>query len=366
MLECDQKNIINNTTNVQSMHLLITSPSGFEKQAMQEISALLKEKDRRSEVRTTYFKGLLLAETSLSRDEAHEILRQAETKYVNKVLPIEKIVSSSVEEIKKFFESRLREMDIKSKRAAARCARRGKHGFSSVEVEREVGAMLKSAGATIDLKNPELIFLAEVVQDYACVSVLRAEEIIHKTPVAMRKWAPGERPVSRAELKMRELIRRFPEIFSEQAVALDIGAAPGGWSRAMAAKVKKVIAVDAAELNEDVKSLPNVLHIKIRAENLALNEQVDILTNDANLLHGESARLSVELANKYLKPSGYLLHTVKLGVVPETGKRAAKSLSAAAEEVKQIFEKSGVEIISVLKLRYNTRNEVTIVARRRE
>lgn len=346
------------------MHLLITAPSGFEGKALHEVAAILKENDSGASAKTTYFKGLLLAETSLSKESAIDIFRAAQTKYVHRVIPVEKIVPSGVEEIKDFFELKLNAIDIKTKRAAARCIRRGKHEFSSVEVERKLGAMLKSAGAKIDLKNPELIFLAEIVQDYACVSILQPGEIIKKTPVAARKWAPGERPVSRAELKMRELIRRLPEIFSGEAVALDIGAAPGGWSRAMAAKVKKVIAVDAAELDEEVKALPNVLHVKTRAENLDLKERVDILTNDANLLHLESAKLTVELAKKYLKRGGCILHTVKLGIVPETGKLAAKSLSAAAEEVKRAFEQNGVEIIRTLKLRCNTRNEVTLVARK--
>ncbi|MEE9595086.1 MAG: hypothetical protein V3V92_06775, partial [Candidatus Hydrothermarchaeales archaeon] len=100
-----------------------------------------------------------------------------------------------------------------------------------------------------------------------------------------------------------------------------------------------------------------------RADDLALTEEVHILTNDANILPMESASITTKTAKAYLKPSGYLVHTVKLGVDPGTGRPVAKSLNHAVLEVMREFQSKGFEILFKSRLRYNTRNETTIVAK---
>ncbi|MEE8403730.1 MAG: THUMP domain-containing protein, partial [Candidatus Hydrothermarchaeaceae archaeon] len=268
------------------------------------------------------------------------------------------VTHAEISVIKKFFEDK-----VPLGTFAVRCKRRGSHNFSSMDVEVEVGSMLTEKGAKVDLDSPETTMWIDIIQEQARLSVLSPEDIVRKRPKVQRRWKKGERPVSRAELKMKEIVEAFPEIFKEDKTALDIGAAPGGWTRVMAGRLKKVTAVDRAELDIRVKALENVVHIKERAENLALNEKVDILTNDANLLHIQSAGISLELAEKYLKKGGALIHTVKLAIVPKTGKLAAKSLNHAAGEVKEEFEKAGIEL-RIIKLEHNTRNETTIIGRK--
>ncbi|MFQ5815797.1 MAG: hypothetical protein ACE5G7_04795, partial [Candidatus Hydrothermarchaeaceae archaeon] len=64
----------------------------------------------------------------------------------------------------------------------------------------------------------------------------------------------------------------------------------------------------------------------------------------------------------HLKKGGYLVHTVKLGVDPSTGRPVAKTLNHAVLEVIREFQSTGFVILSKSRLRYNTRNEATIVA----
>lgn len=336
------------------MDILITTLSGFEKQAIAELEEILGK----GSIKTTYFKGLLLGKTSLNKRRLLELLGEARTDYVSRVMPVDKIVPTNIREMKEFFKGY--EVD---RRAAVRCIRRGSHDFSSKDVEVEIGSLIKERGGVIDLTNPEVIFLINIIQDYACLSVLSPGEIIEKRPKVKRRWRKGERPVSRAELKMRELMERCPEIFKEDFTALDIGAAPGGWTRAMAERMKRVIAVDRAELDEDVKHMENVLYVKTRAEELQLEEKVDVITNDANILPLDSAKLTLGLAKRFLKEGGFLIHTVKLGIVPKIGKPAAKSLNLAVREVRQEFERYGIRILRTIKLKHNTKNEKTIVGR---
>ncbi|MFQ6105459.1 MAG: SAM-dependent methyltransferase [Candidatus Hydrothermarchaeaceae archaeon] len=337
------------------MHLLITTPSGFEREAIDELKKILKG----TRIRTTYFRGLLLGETEKDRGEIVQAVRENETEYIHRVIPIEKIVPSDLEKIKEFFSS----ASLKGKRFAVRCRRRGIHEFSSGKIESEIGAMLREEGV-VDLEKPEIVCIVEILQDYCGLAIISPDEIVNKKSGITRKWKEGERPVSRAELKMREIVERFPAIFRRECVVLDVGAAPGGWSRVMAGCVKKVIAVDPGELDKRVEKIENVEHVKERGENLRLNEKVDIITNDANILHMQAAGVSIKLAKKFLKRGGYLIHTVKLGIVPKTGKMAAKNLSEAVAEVTQELQNHGIKIVHVVKLKYNTRNECTLIGRK--
>jgi len=334
------------------VYLLVTCPSGFEVEAKRELEEILG----RNTVSMTYFRGLLRAETT--KEDALAQLSEKDTSYISRAVPIQGIVQADIEPITSFFKNKKIEGNF-----AVRCKRRGSHSFSSKDVEVEVGDMLVKKGAKVDLDSPEIILLVDIIQEQAHLSVLSPGDIIKKTPKVERRWKKGERPISRAELKMREVIEAFPEMFKEDKTALDIGAAPGGWTRAMAGRLKQVIAVDRAELDEGVKALENVVHIKERAENLKIDKKVDIITNDANLLHMQSAELSLKLAKEYLKRRGTLIHTVKLGIVPKTGRLAAKNLNHAAREVKEEFEKAGIKP-RIKKLGYNTRNETTIIGRK--
>jgi tRNA(Ser,Leu) C12 N-acetylase TAN1 len=334
------------------LRLLVTCSSGFEVEAKRELEDVLGE----ARASMTYFRGLLKVDGV--NEESIERLRDADTAYISKAIPVQKTVHADLESITDFFKDTKIEGTF-----AARCKRRGTHGFSSKEVEIEVGNTITSEGSSVDLDNPETVLWVDIIQERAHLSVLSPDDIIKKTPKFQRKWKKGERPVSRAELKMREVMHEFSEIFTEDKVALDIGAAPGGWTRAMAPRVKRVIAVDRAKLDKEVLALTNVVHMEVRAENLSLTEVVDIITNDANLLHLQSAQISVDLAKKFLKEGGWLIHTVKLGIIPKSGSPAAKSLNHAAGEVMEVFESAGLES-TTRKLKHNTPNETTIIGRK--
>ncbi len=342
---------------MSSMHLVITTPAGFEYDGIKEIREVLDAK-----VKTTYFKGLLLGRTELRKAEVLDRLKKADTAYVSKVIPADEIVPTDIREFVRYFEQNV---DVEGKKFAVRCKRRGNQQFSSMDVEREIGAVFKEKGGIVDLNSPEILLRVDVIQDDSALSILKPDEIIKKTPKVSRKWEKGQRPVSRAELKMREVLEKFPQIFNEDFVVIDLGAAPGGWSRAMSRRVKMVYSVDNALLDFDVMKIKNIEHIKCRAEDLDLDIKADIITNDANLFHVQSANLSAVVAKRYLRPGGFLIHTVKLGTVPQTGVLAAKSLNHAVDEVTEELDKL-FNIKNVLKLKYNTKMEKTIIAVKRD
>jgi len=289
---------------------LVTVSAGFEAEAKREIKRLIPN----VKIHSLFFKGNLLVECPLSVDLS-ATLKKAETKYIGRIFPIEKVVkiSKSKKSLMQIYEEILCLDKLhEGETFVVRCRRRGNHDFTSQDVERELGALLeKASGASVDLKNPVKVVIVQIFQDQAFISVSRTDEIIIKEIKVFKKYKSGERPLTRAEHKIREAIRAFNLEVKPDFRVLDLGAAPGGWTKVLANLAGTVVAVDPADLDPSVEALPNVIHLKFKAEEIP-NEigDFDLIVNDMNLDPAESARIMVNLA-KLLKKDSAALMTVK-------------------------------------------------------
>jgi 23S rRNA (cytidine2498-2'-O)-methyltransferase len=133
-------------------------------------------------------------------------------------------------------------------------------------------------------------------------------------------WAGGKRrfarekgQISRAEFKLLEALEVFDVALPPRGVALDLGAAPGGWTRVLRQKEQYVTAVDPAVLHPSLQQDPNVRHLQLTAEAYleAGPDQFDLIVNDMRLDARDSARLLVAYA-PYLYRHGRALMTLKL------------------------------------------------------
>jgi tRNA(Ser,Leu) C12 N-acetylase TAN1 len=290
---------------------IVTVSAGFETEAKKEIESLIMG----AKVRILFFKGNLLVECPQDEGEIVSNLREASTSYVGRVSPVDSKVkiSSRKESISSIYEHILLLGKLKdSDSFVVRCWRRGSHDFSSLDVERELGSLLeKTTGAAVSLKKPKKTVVVQIFQDLAFVGVTDAENLLVKRIRVSRKYGKGERPFTRAEHKIKEAIEAFDLRIEENFLILDLGAAPGGWTKVLAGLAKKVVAVDPAGLDPAVRALPNVVHFKCKAEELPSDVgQFDLITNDMNLSSIESARIMVALAGR-LGDDGIAIMTVK-------------------------------------------------------
>ena len=138
---------------------------------------------------------------------------------------------------------------------------------------------------------------------------------------------PGGRPrlpyqpdfVSRSALKLLEALAIFAVHPGPGGTALDLGAAPGGWTQVLAGLGLMVTAIDPGVLAPQVAALPAVTVFQMTAESyLARAHSVAgsepafaLIVNDMRLDARESARLMVRMA-PFLAPDGAGFMTLKL------------------------------------------------------
>ncbi len=295
--------------------LVVTTSAGLEAEARQEIRRALPG----AEVRPLLFKGNLLVLAALGESEAVVRLREADTRVLARAVPVQARVRLTADAtcFPAVAEAaaglgRIQPGDV----FLVRATRRGRHEWHGRDLERAAAAAIEQAtGATGDYeREADWLVSVQAYQDLAFVGVNHPANLVKKALRRQRKYAPGERPLNRAQWKLREALDAFGIDLAPGSEALDLGSAPGGWALALAERGCRVTAVDPAALDEAAAGHPNVTHLRERAEDLAerasWRERFDLLTCDMNTDPAEAARALCALA-PMLKPGAPAIMTVK-------------------------------------------------------
>ncbi|MBA7603016.1 Ribosomal RNA large subunit methyltransferase M [subsurface metagenome] len=332
---------------------VVTTSSGFEGNGRREILKLLPS----SKVRKLFFKGNLYMECGLPEEEAVEALREADTTYLGRVFPVDAEVKISA--AKASVEALYEAVSIGDLGAGdtfrVSCTRRGSHEFRSRDVEVRVGMRLEEeTDAVVDLHEPSKTVVVQIFQDLAYVGVTPSVNLLVKEIKRFRKYAKGERPFTRAEFKIREALKAFDVEVTNDFRVLDVGAAPGGWTKVLAGMARVVVAVDPADLHPSVEEMPNVTHLRCRAEDLPEDiGMFDLITNDMNISPTESAEIMNALAELH-REGGAAIITVKF-VTRERRRHTREALGILGEAY------TGFK---VKRLPHN-RNETTVYMRKK-
>ncbi len=166
---------------INDFNLLATTARGTERQMLNELLYLLKEElgDMEAQVSKTKVRGVVVAKTTLDPCTAIEKLRAIlherpyEFRYAMWILPIEKVVPTDLEEIKR----------VTSELAADI----GEDETFRVTVEKRFTALhskdfIEAAASDINRKanmeNPDRILLIEVLGGFTGLSLLKPSDIL--------------------------------------------------------------------------------------------------------------------------------------------------------------------------------------------
>jgi len=153
--------------------------------------------------------------------------------------------------------------------------------------------------------------------------------------------------------------------------AIDVGAAPGGWTQLLArcGRYGKVVAVEPGDLDAGVASLPGVVHVRARAEvatdaiaaaiAASPGGRADLLTCDANIPVQTLACVLGPVVARCLRPGAPAVITLKTFTPSRVKERAVAEVRAALAAV-------GLRMVWCVWLCANTRCERTLVCVRGE
>ena len=315
--------------------------------------------------------NLLIADLRMKRGKSLD-----DARFIHSHFPISRAAALDTKRYLEFIYKQIRALKI-SKKAALRiecfdinC----KQGYSAKDIEVATGQRLEKDGFNIDIKAPKVLAYVILLNGrcYSGSVRLSRSRYAYIDPFRTRK----ERVISRAEFKIIEAFESFG--IDAPKVAIDIGAAPGGWSLFLASKGAAVIAIDGAQLDYagirkagvkvDIAKLSGrnalarmlkpggIVHVKCdldRALGHLGGVQADFLGNDINAGSMRSAQ-AVMKYSRLMKKGATLVMTVKC---------MRRNVDKYIGEVKGTLGKGFA--ITNLKVLPHNRQEITLLARKR-
>lgn len=247
-----------------------------------------------------------------------------------------------------------------------------KEGLSAKDIEVRIGQKLEKEGFSINLADPERLAYVILLNNKCYSGAVDCRGLRLKFVNPMRYYHT-RKSVSRSELKLREAFDYFG--IRSTGIAIDLGAAPGGWSGFLAQRGFKVIAIDKGNLDIDslsesktkTKSVTakkridglnelekvDILHVKDNFANAAKAlkiKNVDLLADDMNV-DAKRTAAAVRSYLKFLKKDAELLITVKC-----ITRYAPRAIGTAEREIGKYATILGMKVLP------NNRQEITLYA----
>lgn len=187
-------------------------------------------------------------------------------------------------------------------------------GAKAYDVNDALAARIGATG--YDRKQPEQVVSVCVVPGRVFAGVSSVKDNLSSWPGGAARYAGGPDALSRAKKKLMEALDVFGLELPSRGTAVDLGAAPGGWTQLLLEKGWRVIAVDPAALDERLDS-DGLTQVKTTAERYlaSARETVDLIVSDMRMDARDAARLMLEYG-RLLRPDGLIITTLKL---PERG-----------------------------------------------
>ncbi|MCE5259429.1 MAG: methyltransferase domain-containing protein [Chloroflexi bacterium] len=215
-------------------------------------------------------------------------------------------------------------------------------------------ALAEYSGAALDVRYPVQV-VSVVATRYkgqlvVLVGLSRAADNLSAWAGGVHRFTHGQGQISRAEFKLLEALDVFHISLAANGQALDLGAAPGGWTHVLRQCGMWVVAVDPAKLHPALAADRGVQYVCATAEAYLGRscERFDLIVNDMRMDARDSAHLMTAYA-AWLKPEGLALMTCKL---PERYQPAI--LNRALAILQDKYSIQGARQL------YHNRNEVTV------
>ncbi|SHE42540.1 23S rRNA (cytidine2498-2'-O)-methyltransferase [Seinonella peptonophila] len=229
---------------------------------------------------------------------------------------------------------------------------KGNRSYKRFEVNQAIAEMIKNLGWELNVSRPEQIISIVIAEDVAYLGVSMAEQNLSDWAGGQHRFATEKGQISRAEFKLLEALDVFQIEIQPDSMALDLGAAPGGWTRILLKKGCRVYAVDPALLDPSLQEVKQFTHFRQTAQDFLKQKKLplfDLIVNDMKMDVNESIRLMGKM-HRLLQSDGIAIMTLKL-----QKKQLQKVTNQAIKRLASWYK-----IIGARQLFHN-RSEVTVV-----
>ncbi|MCL2096104.1 MAG: SAM-dependent methyltransferase [Oscillospiraceae bacterium] len=226
--------------------------------------------------------------------------------------------------------------------------------YKPAEIKHKVSDYFKSKGFTEDKRYPGQIITIFISNGFARAGLSRPEENLSAWSGGMRHYAVREDTISRAGFKLMEALEAYPGVLNnieKNGYALDLGAAPGGWTKVLLDNGLRVTAVDPVGLAPALQANENVVYYNIKAHEYLKksNKKFDLIVNDMSMNIITSVNFMLSLKSR-LKDKGYIIITFKLTKYDRINK-IKEGVNLLSRDFSVVF----------IKQLFHNRSEVTVI-----
>jgi 23S rRNA (cytidine2498-2'-O)-methyltransferase len=158
--------------------------------------------------------------------------------------------------------------------------------------------------------------------DYMISIFLHAEKVyvgVSQPEEQLSSWSGGaihyrksDKDISRAKFKLMEAEERLPINFRQYRMALDLGAAPGGWSSFLLERGVQVTAVDPAKMHPSLLQHLGFQHLRMTAAELPIQpDMYDLIVCDMSWDPFQMANALKSILSSLIS-GGAVIATIKL------------------------------------------------------
>lgn len=223
--------------------------------------------------------------------------------------------------------------------------------YKSAEIKQKISDYFKLGGFTENKRYPEQIITMFISNDFVYAGLSKSEENLSIWSGGMRHYAIMEDTISRAGFKLMEALEVYPLNFKENSIALDLGAAPGGWTKVLVDNGFKVVAVDPVQLSPALQANKNVEFYNGRAHEYIKKSNImfDLIVNDMSMNIMTSINFMLSMKPR-LRGKGYMIITFKL-----TRHDRLNKINEGIERLRKDFD------VVFIKQLFHNRSEVTVI-----
>lgn len=223
------------------------------------------------------------------------------------------------------------------------------------KLKKRFGRMFRRYQLTQTLQGKEHYLIVQVCMDrvdHVYLSIHQKTPLIHAYPGGEQRMPFDSKSPSRSYLKLFEAVSRMPERPMPGQTAIDLGAAPGGWTYYLLKQGCKVTAVDNGSLKiPNIASLPGILSV-VKTDGMLFapaEKEYDWLCCDML----RPPRQTLELLAKWIE-HGWMKSFVVNVKLPQ------KNPVAMLQEARDFLAEQNLAFLKIKQL-YHDRDEVTIM-----